>query len=438
MTATGLRRAERFVEARLGREPQDALEAAVVLEAWAGVSAGEALRSGQAIMASSSGEALPSAGRLPGAEDRRGTAVEALSFVIVVVAIAGWAAPLASRVGHDVLEQALIAALPATLALQWGLASRYLSRPEGLARLGRRPLLLVIAAVAIVMVPAALMGRSGALAGLLTLTWTGGTIVIRRRWSLLYAGMVVLATVAMVAGLPGTNVLGCTAGLTTVAVAAAVRARVVPTGHMPGRWGRAVVAAAIGGGLGLVLVIDRTVDWSVGSIPAVGLLPSSIASFWAGYHLWRFQRVIPQTVSGVAVVDGHVRGLGRAPLQVLLDAVARLILLTVALSLLLVGIASALGVDTSGTTVLVGFGLVALATLLVGLLEAIGHGAWALLALGGGIAGEVAGQTLTGLPSVSGGGLIVGAAIAVAIALPLVVSGLSRPALTLATALGIR
>jgi hypothetical protein len=88
--------------------------------------------------------------------------------------------------------------------------------------------------------------------------------------------------------------------------------------------------------------------------------------------------------------------------------------------------------------VLVGFGLVALATLLVGLLEAIGHGAWALLALGGGIAGEVAGQTLTGLPSVSGGGLIVGAAIAVAIALPLVVSGLSRPALTLATALGIR
>ncbi|MEA2229791.1 MAG: hypothetical protein QOF04_3421, partial [Solirubrobacteraceae bacterium] len=51
MTGSGARHAERFVEARLGREPQDMLEAAVVLEAWAGVPAGEALRSGRAIMA---------------------------------------------------------------------------------------------------------------------------------------------------------------------------------------------------------------------------------------------------------------------------------------------------------------------------------------------------------------------------------------------------
>jgi hypothetical protein len=212
----------------------------------------------------------------------------------------------------------------------------------------------------------------------------------------------------------------------------------MPTGHPPGRWGRAILAAAIGGGIGLVLVIDRSVDWSVGSIPAVGLLPSSIASFWAGYHLWRFQRVIPQVVSGVAVVDGRMAGLGRAPLRVLRDAVARLVVLTVALSLVLVGGASAFGLATSGTTVLAGFGLVALATLLAGLLEAIGHGAWALLALGGGIAGEVSALALTGLSSVSGGGLIVGASIAVVIALPMAMTLLSRPAMTLATALGIR
>jgi hypothetical protein len=198
-------------------------------------------------MASSAPEARASAGRLPGSENARGTAVEALSFVIAVVAIAAWAAPLSSRVGREVLEEALIVALPTTLALQWGLASRYLSRPEGLARLGRRPLLLLVAAAALVVIPALAVGRSGALAGLLTLTWTGGTIVIRRRWSLLYAGMVVLATVAMVAGLPGTNVLGFTAAVTAVAVAAAVRARVVPTGHAPGRWGRAVVAGASSG-----------------------------------------------------------------------------------------------------------------------------------------------------------------------------------------------
>ena len=86
---------------------------------------------------------------------------------------------------------ALILALPVTLALQWGLRSRYLSRPKGLAQLGRRPWMLLLGAVALVAVPSALLGLSGAVAGLLTLTWTGGTILIRRalvarlcrRWS---------------------------------------------------------------------------------------------------------------------------------------------------------------------------------------------------------------------------------------------------------------
>ena len=39
--------ARRIVEARLGREPQDMLESAVALEAWAGVHAREALAHGR-------------------------------------------------------------------------------------------------------------------------------------------------------------------------------------------------------------------------------------------------------------------------------------------------------------------------------------------------------------------------------------------------------
>ena len=430
--------ARRIIDARLGREPQDMLEAAVVLEAWAGMTADEALRSGRTIMDSAATEPRHSVGRLPGAGRQEGLVVEALSFVIAVVAIAAWAGPLSERVGSDAVAKALIWALPMTLALQWGLASRYLSRPQGLARLGTRPLLLLLAAAALVAVPTLLMGRSGAVAGLLTLTWTGGTIVIRRRWSLAYAGMVVLASAAMVAGMPATNVLGFTAALTTVAVAIAVRARIVPTGHPPGRWGRAALAAAIGTGVGVVLVTDRSVDWSVGSIPALCLLPSSLASFWAGSHLWRFQQVIPETLSGVGILDARVRGLGTRPLRVLVGAVARLVAGTAALSLLLVGIASSLDLETSGNTVLVGFGLVALATLFVGMLEAVGRGAWALGALALGIAAEIAALQLTELDSVAGGGLIVGASIAVILSLPIAVAALSRPAITLATALGIR
>jgi hypothetical protein len=430
--------ARRIVEARLGREPQDMLEVAVALEAWAGVDAGEALDRGREMLATAPTEPRRSAGRLPTKPAQRAIAVEALSFVIAVVAIACWAAPLSRSLGPHVVGEALVVALPTTLTLQWGLASRYLSRPEGLAHLGRRPLPLVLVALGLVAVPAAVLGRSGALAGLLTLTWMGGTIVIRRHWALAYAGMVVVASAAMVAGLPAPNVLSATAALTTAGVALALRARIAPAGHPPGRWGRALVAAGIGGGVGLLLVVDRSVDWSLGSLPAIALLPSSVASFWGGHHLWSFQEAIPRTLSGVPMAGPGARGLHRGPLRVLFGAVARVVGLTTVLSVLVLGGAAELGLHTTGRTVLVAFGLVALATLFAGLLEAVGRGRWAIVALVAGVAGEVAWQLLTGPGAIAGGGLIVGASIAILVALPVAVAMLCRPAATLATALGIR
>jgi hypothetical protein len=428
----------RIVEARLGRDPQDMLEAAVALEAWAGMPPAAALAQGREIMMSLPATPQPSAGRLPGPEPQRGIAIEAVAFIFAVLAIACWAGPLTARLGSEAVETALILALPTTLALQWGLASRYLSRPDGIASLGRRPLLLVVAAGAIIAIPTLTLGRTGALAGLLTVTWTGGTIVIRRHWSLAYAGMMVLASAAMVAGFPATNVLGATAALTIVAVALAVRARVVATGASPGRWGRALVAAMIGAGIGSMLMVDRSVDWSLGSLPAIGLLPSSVASFWAGYHLWHFQQVIPQSLSGVPLSGVDPPGLRRPALAVLCGAVARLVGLAAALSLLLLAGAAVLRLETTGSTVLIGFGLVALATLFSSLLEALGRGVWAIVALAAGIAAEVAVARLTDLSLVTGGGLIVGAAVAVVLAVPVAVAMLCRPATTLATALGIR
>ena len=135
--------ARRIVEARLGREPQDMLEAAVVLEAWAGVGADEALAHGREMMAWAPSAPKPSAGACPATPEharhrdrgaRRSSSSSSRSRC--------WAAPLSDRLGAGVVERALIIALPATLALQWGLASRYLGRPEGLAHLGRRRFLL--------------------------------------------------------------------------------------------------------------------------------------------------------------------------------------------------------------------------------------------------------------------------------------------------------
>jgi hypothetical protein len=90
----------------------------------------------------------------------------------------------------------------------------------------------------------------------------------------------------------------------------------------------------------------------------------------------------------------------------------------------------------SGVSVLVGFGLVALATLLVGLLEAVGQGGWAVIALLIAIAAEIYVSSWDG-EYPAGLGLITGAGTAVVISLPIAVFVMSRPATTLATRLRI-
>jgi hypothetical protein len=216
----------------------------------------------------------------------------------------------------------------------------------------------------------------------------------------------------------------------------AVRGSVTLAGRPPGRLGRAVTAGVIGAGMGILLVADRSIDWSVGAVPAVALIPSTIASFWGGYHLWQFQYVIPKALSGVAIFNANNRGLGWPPLQILLGAVGRLVLLTAVLSAALLLGADALGMATSGISVLVGFGLVALATMLVSLLESVGRGTWALAAVLCAIVGEelVRIQDFDPFP---GAGLIVGASAAVLVALPAATAMMSRPARTLATSLWI-
>ena len=147
------RRLQGVVEARLGRPPQDMLEAAVVLEAWADPGPRRARRRPHA-HAAPAGPQEASVARLQGpGEAQEGFPVEAIAFVMAVVAIACWAVPLASSLGAGLVQRALILALPVTLALQWGLRSRYLGRPDGLAQLGRRPYVLGLVAMAVVGFP---------------------------------------------------------------------------------------------------------------------------------------------------------------------------------------------------------------------------------------------------------------------------------------------
>lgn len=428
--------AELIVEARLGRQPQDMLEAAVVLEAWAGVPAQRALAAARALMPASPRPPQASVGRLPAPSSQDGVLLEGGAFVITVIAIACWAAPLAASMGAATVGHAVMLALPLTLALQWTLRSRYLNRPHGLEQLAQRGGALLIVASAVVAVPSLVLGPGGALAGLLTVTWTGGTILIRRRWPIAYAIIVLVATPAILAGLPALGVLGAVAGVTVLAVALALRPGTLPVGPAPGRWERALAAGVIGTGLGLMLVLDRTVSWSEGAVPALALLPSTIASVWGGYHLRQLEQAIPRAVSGVSARDRRARGLARQPVRVLLGALGRLAALCAALSAALLALTPWLGSSARGAGVLVGFGLLALATQLVSLLESLGRGRWALIAVACAVVGEEV-IRLRATDPFPGTGLVVGGGLALTLVLPAVIALLSRPASTLATALWI-
>ena len=85
---------------------------------------------------------------------------------------------------------------------------------------------------------------------------------------------------------------------------------------------------------------------------------------------------------------------------------------------------------------LTGFGLVALATLVVSLLESVGRGGWALLAVTVAVAGEL-GVALSEVDLFPAAGLIVGRDAGAGRALPAAVALLGSPARTLATSLWI-
>jgi hypothetical protein len=428
--------AELIVEARLGRRPQDMLEAAVVLEAWAGVPAQGALAAARELMRAETSPPQPSVGVLPRPTSREGVLVEGSAFIITVIAIACWVAPLASHLGVDVVERALLVALPLTLTLQWGLRSRYLDRPQGLAQLARARWWLIALALIVAGVPWALLGRAGAVAGLLTVTWTGATILIRRHWPGVYVAIVLAGTPVILAVPRPLEALGAIAGATAIAVAFALRTSGGPARLAAGPWNRAFVAAGIGTGLGLMLVLDSTVSWTDGAVPALALIPATVASFWGGYHLRHLEQAIPGGVSGVPASDRGTFGQARPALGVLLGALGRTIFLCAALSIALLVLTPWLGSSAREAGVLVGFGLFALAALFVSLLESMGRGPWALVAVACAAAVEAI-LRAQGTDLFAGTGLVLGGATAVVLVVPPVVALLSRPARTLATALWI-
>jgi|GEM_PF-2550647 len=427
------------VEARLGRDPQDMLEAAVVLEAWAGMGGGRALLAGRRLMSTAPATAERSVAKLPRPQHEPRLLRDGAAFVIAVIAIAFWAAPLTSDLGVAVVRDALTVALSLTLALQWALRSRFLDHRGGLLELARHRVALVLAPGATVLAGAVALGHAGTLAALLTVTWVGGTILLRRNWPLPYVTIVLAATAAMAVGLPALDVVRGAGVLTTLAAVAALRPHELEPPPMPAaarRAERTACSAAIGAGVGLMLVLDPSVSWTAGAVPALALAPSAVAALWGAAELCRLEPAILRGLAGVPVRGARSRPRSRPALGVLLGAVGRLLALTAALSALLL-LTPWLGDSVRGAGVLAGFGLLALASLLVGLLDSLGGSRWVLAAVALGVGVEALVRIEGDVPF-AGVGLVAGGATAAALALPALVVVLRRSARTVATTLWIR
>ena len=177
-------------------------------------------------------------------------------------------------------------------------------------------------------------------------------------------------------------------------------------------------------------------SWTDGAVPAVGLIPSAVAGFWASYRLRDLGFAIPRAVSGVGVGVPPPRGLGSAPLRLLLSALCELVALAAGLSALLLLLTPWLGEVGDAAGLLAGFALLAPAMLLAGVLESLGRARAVLIAIAC-AAGAEAYLRWSDVAPFPGAGMVVGGIVAAVFLVPLAVVVLGRPASTLATALWI-
>jgi len=440
MESPGHTYATGVIEARLGRGAQDVLEAAVVLEAWGGVRANAALSLGSRVVPPKPPSWRP--GRLNAEEgDRRdGILTEAIALIMAILAVASWAGPLSRQIGTSVLEQAILIALPLTLALQWALRSRYLSRRSGLTCLAHDRLALCAICLLGIEAPLVLLlNPYGPLAGMFVAIWVGGTVMARRGWALPYGFLLVGAVLGLGAGVSAYRLLEGLTAVILISVVIAVRTGGGRSDEPAGRVGRALSAGAIGLALGGLLVGDPSLGWGVhGAFPALALLPSVLGSFWGGYYLWRFYDVIPRGLRGVTLDQANERDVRGPAMEIFLGSILRLLGTTVVLSAVVILI----GQWTSGTnrlSLFVGFGCVALLTMLVSLLESLAYVRSALFAAVAAVAVELTmSQLLVANDPVPGAALIAGSVVGIVLALPPLIRLLLRPGRVLATSLWIQ
>jgi hypothetical protein len=434
---------EAVLQARLGRRPRDVLEATVVLEAWTGRPARAAMSAARNLVSLDGPPLRALSSSDPFADSERSSVIaEGLTLVLLIISIAAWAGPISRNLGPDVLTHAIRIALPLAIAFQWGLRSRYLGRPHGLACLARDGIWMWGVLLVVIDAPLVLFGAWGAVAAMLVPIFVGGTVLTRRGWGLIYAGVLVVGTVAMGQGLSPDVTLALLTAITLLMCVVAIRSSGrTRTDERSGTIDRALTAALVGGAMGVLLVGDPTVSEGVhGTYPSITLLPSVIGCYWGGYYLWNFFDAVPRGMRGVTLERAGRVALSDPAMSIFIGALVRLIVAVTVLSGLVIALAdvfNGLFGQSDALTVFIAFGAIGTLSMLIGLLESFALQSAALAAAFVAVAVEFAWPALfhTQTPGVA---MAVAASVGVALTLPPLIVRLAHSGGTLATTLWIQ
>lgn len=321
------------VRAGLGRPPQDALESTVVLEAFGGLVSPTALRMARGTVDRSKPRPAAVVSRRSLGEVTPFSLREVLGLVATLLATTTWVGPLTDALGDSATARAWKIALPVSLFLQWMLRRRHLNGPQGLGLLRADHRVLAVMGVAVVGVCAGLVLQPVlVLPAALILTWVGGLLIVIRGWGIPYAACLLVATLAIGIGVPVVLDIIAVVLLTAGALGAALWTTPATTAR-PATWRRSLAAAAVGGTTGLLIVLEPAAEWSSGApFPVFALVPSLLASAWAGHHLNRIWTVLLGALASTSLLDRDARPTWRVFAGIVLGAVSRLLLGTALLS----------------------------------------------------------------------------------------------------------
>ncbi len=371
-----------LVAAQLGRPPQDVVEAAIVLEAWAGLAGTEALSRARGTVLVSQRTTSHSSPR-PTVSASTSMLIGEIAFVVGVVVLGWWMSARATTFGTHDLDRAWRVALPISLGLQWALRRRYLAGPTGLGWMSRQwgRSLAIILGVGIVLY---LLG--GPLAVGMFVTWLGGFVITRLGHGAAFAVGLLAAAIGLEAiGLTPVHALAV-CSLVAACVGAALLSRVVPGPRAPAPWGRALPAGLVGAGVMSLLVVEPTYGSSGrAAIVALTVVPSLVASMGAGWTLGRLWDRLPQALATNPATARGSRA-GAVALKVFARALRRLFVWGAVLSLVVAAWSQRAGENMHDVAALLAAHLsLALAGLLVGVLDAFGKWGSALVAIGLGL-----------------------------------------------------